>query len=64
MASCAYTFQKYSYERTVLEEWALMKQGLYNINGGDESSIDEGGFDAYTMKTELHFSQVGVEKRF
>ena len=41
-----------------------MEQGLYNINGGDESSIDEGGFDAYTMKTELHFSQVGVEKRF
>ena len=41
-----------------------MKQGIYNINGGDESSIDAGGFDAYAMKSELHFSQVAIEKRF
>ena len=40
-----------------------MEQGLYNYNGGDESSIDLGGGDAYAFKSALHYAQIGIEKR-
>ena len=56
LASCAYVYQKYSYERTVKEQWYNMKRGFYNINGGDESSINDGGKDSVSLKAGLHYA--------